>query len=336
MQAYVIHKTGKPSSLTISDQPEPTPQPGWVKVKVSHIGLNYAEVLSRRGQYSWAPPRPYIPGMEAVGEIVAVGEGVPTSRIGEQVIAGHQYGSYAEYMVVRDYLAVPIVEALSLEENAALMVNYMTAWIALVELGRMRKDDVILIQAAAGGVGTAAVKLAKASGCYVIGTAGAKHKVELLQSIGTDLAINYRQQDFYEEVKQQGLGVDLVLEVVGGEVFRKSVDLLKPFGKVLVAGYASIPLKKWNPLTWWPAWRDAPKVSIGKMAEKSMGIAYTHIGYQIDSPEVIKHTFGAMRDFVAQHQIKPVVGKVYDFDQMPEAHSYMESRQSCGKIVIKL
>lgn len=336
MKAYLLTKSGKPEVLKVSEVPTPAPGAGHVLVKVSHIGLNYAEVLSRRGQYSWAPKRPYIPGMEAVGKIVAVGEGVPETRIGQKVIAGHQYGSYAEYMVVKDYLAIPAPDFLTEEESASLLVNFMTAWIALMQLGRMRAGDTVLIQAAAGGVGTAAVKLARAQGCHVIGTAGSDDKVQLLREFGAHHAINYRKQDFFEEIKKAEGGVDLVLEVVGGEVFRKSVALLRPFGRVTVAGYASIPLKKWNPITWWPAWRDAPKMSISQMAEHSLGIAYTHIGYQIENPQVVQDNFGAMLDFIKAHEIKPVVGKTFSFDEMPQAHAWMESRQSHGKIVIRL
>lgn len=336
MKAYLLKKSGKPEVLKVSEVPTPSPASSHVLVKVSHIGLNYAEILSRRGQYSWAPKRPYIPGMEAVGEIVAVGEGVSKDRIGQKVIAGHQFGSYAEYMEVKDYLALPAPDFLTEEESASLLVNFMTAWIALMQLGRMRKGDTVLIQAAAGGVGTAAVKLALAQGCHVIGTAGSDEKVQLLKDIGVHHAINYRKQDFYKEIKQAEGGVDLVLEVVGGEVFRKSVALLRPFGRVTVAGYASIPLKKWNPLTWWPAWRDAPKMGISQMAEHSLGIAYTHIGYQIENPEVVRENFSSMLSFIKEHKIKPVVGKVFPFGEMPEAHAYMESRQSHGKIVIRL
>ncbi len=336
MKAYQLTKTGKPKVLKISEAEKPAPEKDEILIKTEAIGINYAEILSRKGQYQWAPEKPYIPGMEAYGEIVAIGSEVKSYKVGDRVICGGQYGSYAEYFCTKEWLAFPGIKGFSAEENAALLVNFMTAWVALVKQGRLAKGEQVLIHAGAGGVGSAAIKLGKALGCKVYATAGSDEKVELMKSLGADIPINYRTQDFVQTLNKQGVkSVDFVLEVVGGEVFKKSIELLHPFGRLVVAGYASIPFKKWNPFTWWPTWRDAPKAQIMYMAKKSIGIYATHIGYLTGNEEVAKQVVGEMYDFVSKNQIKPLVGKTFDFDQMAQAHAFMESRKSTGKIIVK-
>jgi NADPH2:quinone reductase len=222
------------------------------------------------------------------------------------------------------------------DENAAFLVNYMTAWVALIKLGKIQKEEKVLIQAAAGGVGTAAVQIAKAVGSEVFGTASEPAKLELLNRLGVDHPINYRTDDFYDYIKSNSEGMDVVLEMIGGEVFKKSLALLNPFGRMVVAGYASIPLKKWNPLTYWPAWRDAPKVNVQNMAIGSYGILATHIGYLTSNPSITINEWSDLLAFCQKHQIKPIVGHTFSFDQIPEAHALIESRRSTGKVVIRV
>ncbi|MBV6646662.1 MAG: zinc-binding dehydrogenase [Cyclobacteriaceae bacterium] len=336
MKAYPLTRFGKANTLKIKEVADPEPQAGEVKVKVSHIGINYAEILSRRGQYRWAPKRPYVPGMEAFGEVVALGEGVMKTNVGDQVIIGGQYGAYAEYHCVPEYMAFPALGHLTDEENAAVMVNFMTAWVALVKLGKIAARENVLIQAAAGGVGTAAVQIAKAFDCHVFGTASRAEKLELIKSLEADHAINYEEEDFLTYLKERGAKMDVVLEVVGGEVFRKSLAALGPFGRMVVAGFASIPLKKWNPITWWQTWKQAPKVNIMEMAKASHSMAATHIGYLTYDQQVTESAWEEMSTFIIRKKLKPVVGKVFDFDQLPAAHEWIESRKSVGKAVIKL
>ena len=337
MKAYLFHRPGPPESLRISEVPHPgPPAPGHLLLRVRAIGLNYAEVLSRKGQYSWAPKRPYIPGMEVVGEVVEVGEGVAPGRLGSLVIAGMQYGGYAEYVHVPDFLAFDAVPGYSLAENAALLVNFMTAWVALFKQARVQAGECVLVQAAAGGVGSAAIKLLKAQGCRVVGLAGGPGKVALVQSLGADLALDYTRPDWDAQVRAAGMAPDAVLELVGGDIFRKSYALVNPFGRIAVAGYASIPLHMWNPLTWWPAWRDAPKAQVMPMAKRSIGMHATHIGYLIQDPALIKACYGEMAAFVAAHQLRPLLGPSFPFTEMAAAHRQMETRGTTGKVVLTI
>ncbi len=336
MKAYILKKSGGPEVLKISEAPEPVCNHDEVKIKLLAIGINYAEVLSRKGKYSWAPKRPYILGMEGYGEVVKIGKDVKKVKVGEKVIAGAQYGMYAEYVSVKEHLVFKSIEGLTEKENAAVLVNFMTAWVALLKLARIHKEDKILIQAAAGGVGTAAIQLAKSIGCSVLGTASKPEKLELIKKLGADHAINYANEDFDEYIKENVGDVDVVLEVVGGDVFRKSVNALAPFGRVVVAGYASNPFSKYNPFSWYKTWKNAPRLGIMDMAINSMSLAATHIGYLTANRQVSESEWAALSGFIKDHNLKPVVNHVFSFDQLPEAQRLMESRQSSGKIVVTL
>ncbi len=324
--------------LQVSDLAEPLAGPGEVRVRIETIGLNYAEILSRKGLYRWAPKLPYVPGMEAYGVIDAVGEGVDQRRVGEKVLVGAQFGCYAEAVVVPEVQALPAVDFFSSEENAAFLVNYMTAWVALFEMARLRRSDAVLVHAAAGGVGSAAVQLAKRFGCSVFGTAGSDAKIELLEKLGVDRAVNYRRQDFETALREEtdGRGVDVVLELVGGEVYRKSLNLLAPFGRIVVAGFASLALNRWNPLSWWQAWRALPRARLLDMGVHSYGVLSTHLGYLLNEMAVLRQSWEALGSFVERHQIRPVIGATFRFDEVARAHELMESRRSFGKIILHI
>jgi len=271
MKAYVLNKAGNADVLKISDINPPSVGLDQVRVQIETIGLNYAEIQSRKGLYGWAPKRPYIPGMEAFGKISAIGEEVSHLEIGTPVIVVGQFGCYAEEVVVPVSQILPAFDIFNPAENAAFAVQFMTAWVALFEVCRMRATDRVLIQAAAGGVGTAAVQMAKALGCEVFGTASKDSKLDLIRKLGADHPINYHTNDFVEFIREKtdGQGVDVILEVVGGEVFRKSMDVLNPFGRLVVIGFARLNLNKFNPFSWWKTWQDIPRVKIDAMATAS-------------------------------------------------------------------
>jgi NADPH2:quinone reductase len=336
MKAYQLKKSGDPDSLRISEVDEPTPANDEVKIAVKAIGINYAEILSRRGQYRWAPPRPYIPGMEAFGTVVEVGADITRYKVGDKVICGGQHGAYAEFLTRKEYLTFPAIEDFSAEQNASTLVSYMTAYVALIKLARMKAGDRVLIQAAAGGVGTAACQIALASGGEVFGTASRQDKLDMLAEMGVHHPINYQSDDFLRYIKERSPGVDVVLEVVGGEVYQKSLQALSTFGRLVVVGYASIAYKKWNPLTWYTTWKNAPKVDVMDRAKASSGVMATHIGYLTENREVAEAAWNELRSFIGEHKLKPVVGKVFSFEDMSSAHRWVESRKNVGKTVVTL
>jgi NADPH2:quinone reductase len=330
-----LRATGRPSVLAVSDLPEPVPGAGEVRVRLAYSGINYAEILSRRGLYSWAPKRPYILGMEGAGVVDQVGNGVDPARVGREVMVGTQYGCYAEKVVVPGERAIPAIESFTMEENAAFPVNYMTAWVALAELARLAEGEKVLVTAAAGGVGTAAVQLASRFGCEVYGLVGSREKQDLVRSLGAREALSYRDSDCFERLGALSGGVDVVLETVGGRVYRESQSLLNPFGRIVVAGFAGLDLKRWSPLSWWRTWRDLPRARVGEMAEASTGVLATHLGYLLNEPARLQAIFERLRAFVSAEGIKPVIGKVIPFEDVAEAHAFVESRMSVGKVLLK-
>ncbi|MDH3270439.1 MAG: zinc-binding dehydrogenase [Gemmatimonadota bacterium] len=338
MRAWRLTRTGAPEVLQLTHVPSPVPAAGEVIVEVDAIGVNYAEVLSRKGLYGWAPKRPYVPGMEAVGTIVEVGAGISPARIGEVVLCGMQFGAYAERIALPSRRALRSIQGFSLDENAAFGVNFMTAWVALMEMARLRPGDRVGITAAAGGVGTAAVQIAAAHGCHVVGMAGSDEKLGTVASLGAASTASYGSPGFETRLAEAAPDgrLDVVLEVVGGEVFDVCLSRLDHFGRLVVVGYAGLDYSLWNPLSWWRAWRGAPRLDIKHAAEASIGVLATHIGYLLPDEERMMSIWSALTTFTARHGLRPVVGRVFAFEELPEAHRFMESRESVGKLVVRV
>ncbi|MGB1778437.1 MAG: quinone oxidoreductase family protein [Longimicrobiales bacterium] len=338
MRAWTLRRSGPPKVLELTDVPDPELGSGDVLIRVEAIGINYAEVLSRKGLYGWAPERPYVPGMEVAGRIEVIGPDVVGRSVGERVLCGMQHGGYAERVVVRANRALPAPDHFSMDEAAAFGVNFMTAWVALTEMARLRPDDRVAITAAAGGVGTAAVQIASAFGCDVVALAGSEEKLELTRSLGAAYTVNYRAPDFESSFDSitADRGLDVVLEVVGGDVFRACNARLANFGRLVVVGYAQLDYTKWNPFSWWRAWRDAPRIKVMDAAVASTGLLATHIGYLLPDEERLLGVWSALSDFVAAHDLRPIVGSTWAFEELPEAHRFMESRASTGKLVVRV
>ena len=337
MRAVVLEKTGPPGVLSWTEVPEPEPGPGEIRVRVRAIGLNYAEVLSRKGLYGWSPKRPYVPGMEAAGVVDRVGDGVDRT-LGERVMVGTQFGAYAEAVVVPSAQALPWVPGLSDVEAAALPVNYMTAWVALAVLGRPRAGETVTISPAAGGVGTAAVQIARGMEARVVAMAGSAAKLERVHALGADATVCYREEGFRRELARSvgDGGIDVAVEMVGGDVFRAVRDAMAPFGRLVVAGYASLDYRWWNPLSWWRAWRGTPRLALSDQFRRSLGFYATHLGYLLDDPDRLTRIWRELADFLNRHGIRPQVGHVLPAEEIAQAHHLMESRESYGKIVLTL
>ncbi|MDP3981102.1 MAG: zinc-binding dehydrogenase, partial [Chlamydiota bacterium] len=264
------------------------------------------------------------------------GSNVKNRQIGEKVIVAAQYGCYSEYVVVHEDLVLPAMADLTAQENAAFAVNYMTAWIALFKLARLQPEDSVLIQAASGGVGTAALNLARSYGSYLYATAGTDEKVRYLQKLGAHTAINYCKEDFERVIREKTKGVDVIIEMIGGNVFKKSLRLLLPFGRIIVMGFASFNLNKMNPLSWIKTWRDIPRCNISDMSTRSYGIMSSHLGYLLPNTELMHKTWLELVTYTLKHQIHPLIGSVFPFKKMAEAHTVMQSRRHTGKIVIQM
>jgi len=182
------------------------------------------------------------------------------------------------------------------------------------------------------------VQIASRHGCDVLALAGSDAKLERVRALGAAHTLNYREPDWRRRLAEatRERGVDVALEMVGGDVFRAVRDTLAPFGRVVVAGYAELDYTLWNPASWWRAWRGIPRMGLGRMLERSNGILSTHLGYLLDDPARLAAVWAKLSAFVATHALRPQVGHVLAFEDVAEAHRLMESRGSYGKIVLRV
>ncbi|HEY0590249.1 MAG TPA: zinc-binding dehydrogenase [Thermoanaerobaculia bacterium] len=336
MKAVLLTRHGGPEVLTIADVPVPEPQPGEVRVRVEFIGVNFAEVLSRRGVYGWAPKLPYVPGMEASGRVDAVGEGVSSFRGGERVIVGAQHGTYAELICIpaRRVLAAPA--DFSPQESAAFAVNYLTAWIGLMEMARLRPSDTLLVTSAAGGVGSAAVAIGSRLGARVIGAAG-RGKGDAVLARGAAVALDYDDPGWELQLADatRNLGVDVALDNAGGPIYRAVVRNLAPMGRVVMSGASAAFPRSRNPLARLAALRDLPRPSVFDMVRRSYGVMNFHVGHLLDAGVVGPHWRNLVR-FVTEHGIRPVIGQELPFEEIAAAHRALEERRNIGKVVVRV
>ncbi len=341
MRAIVLEKTGKPEVLKVKDVPTPdiTNQDELI-VKLSYAGVNYADILSRKGQYSWAPKRPYVPGLEGYGIIEKVGNNVKNYHPGDKVIVVARNGTYAEYIKVTEEQIIPAVDFFSPEQNAAFAASYMTSMVGLYQMARVRPREKILVQAAAGALGIATVQLAKAMGLKVAGTASRPEKISFLkEKLEIDLAINYVEKDFRKEIMQwtNNRGVDVVLESVGGKVFKNSIDCLSPMGRIVVVGATSINYSFLNPFSLIKAWRDIPRINVIKMIRNSYGVLGLHLGWLFTKDkEELMPIKDQLLKIIKNNKIAPVIDTIFPLEKIAEAHRRIETRKNIGKIIIKI
>ncbi|MFX0125091.1 MAG: zinc-binding alcohol dehydrogenase family protein [Candidatus Hodarchaeota archaeon] len=341
MKAIVLTKLGGADVLKVQDIPKPSiNNPNDVLIQMKYSGINFAEILARRGLYKWVPAKKgFILGMEGSGVVEEVGNEVTSYNVGDPVIVARGFGCHAEYIALEEKYIFPAIPRFTLEQNAAFTGSFMTAYIALVKMARAESGETILVQAAAGALGTATVILAKALGLKVAGTASSTEKITTLQNLGIDLAINYSKANFKESIMEwtDHNGVNIVLESVGGKVFRESLQCLSPMGRLIFVGLSSLRFNKFNPLTWWPTYKLIPKVNLLNMLGRSQGILAFHAGRLLDDNyREIRGLFGDLVDLADQHKIYPIVGRIFPLDEITNAHRMIESRKNIGKLLLKI
>ncbi len=332
MKAILLTKYGNPSVLKITEVEKPEIGPHDLLVKIHYAGVNYADLLSRQGLYSWAPKLPYILGLEASGIVEQIGEKVSKFKVGDPVIVGKNSGGYAEYISVHEDYALSPPSNYGLKESASFVATFFTAWLALTEMARVRTGEVLLVQSGAGGVGTAAIKLGNALGLKVYGTTGSPHKMDFIEKLG---AIPLSYSDFDKKIGEKP---DAVLETMGGEVFKKSMAILAPMGRLVSIGGTSIQVNKYNPLSLFRAWRALPRVSFKDLLRNSKGFMGIHVGYLRKFPERIREPWDALTTLVEQKDIRPVIDEegIFPLENAKDAHRYIHDRKNKGKVLLKI
>ncbi|MCV7413204.1 oxidoreductase [Mycobacterium florentinum] len=332
MRAVVITKHGDPSVLQVQQRPDPpAPGPGQLQVAVRAAGVNFADHLARVGLYPDAPKLPAVVGYEVAGTVAAVGDGVDPGRVGERVLAGTRFGGYAETVNVAASDSVVLPDALSFEQGAAVPVNYATAWAALHGYGSLRRGERVLIHAAAGGVGTAAIQFAKAAGAEVHGTASpAKH--QKLAEFGVDRAIDYRRDGWWKDVGPY----DLILDALGGTSLRRSYNLLRPGGRLVGYGVSSLQEGEKRSLR-----RAAPQVLSmlrGFNLMDQLSASKAVIGLNMlrlwDDRGTLEPWIAPLTQALHDGTITPIVHAAVPFDEAPTAHRILAARENIGKVVL--
>ncbi len=336
MRQIVTTKTGGIDVLQVQEKPDPQPKPDEVVVKVHAAGLNFADILARQGLYPDGPAKPCVMGYEVSGVVESVGENVSPALIGKPVVAMTRFGGQSEKVVVLEKQLFEKPESLSFEQAAAVPVNYLTAWALLVVMGGLRKSESVLIHNAGGGVGLAALDIAKKIGATTYGTASpGKH--EFLRQRGLDHPIDYRNQDWLPVLKQLtgGRGVELVIDPIGGGHWKKSYAALRTTGRLGMFGVSTASANGLTgKLKMIKAAVQMPRFHPLGLLNKNRGVFGLNLGHMWHEPEKVAEWVQAIMGGITEGWIQPFVDKSFPFDQAGEAHAYMEARKNIGKVVL--
>ena len=336
MRQIVTTKSGGVDVLRVEEKPDPKPGAGEILVDVRAAGLNFADILARQGLYPDGPKKPCVMGYEVAGVISAVGEDVDSSIVGTEVLAMTRFGGQSDKVVVQEKQLFEKPASLSFEEAAAVPVNYLTAWALLVVMGGLRKDESVLIHNAGGGVGLAALDIAKHIGAKTYGTASpGKH--EFLRKRGLDHPIDYRNQDWLPELKKltNGRGVELVIDPIGGDHWKKSFAALRHTGRLGMFGVSVASANGLaGKLKMVKAALQMPRFNPIALINKNRGAFGLNLGHMWHEPEKVEEWVEAIVRGIEDGWIKPHVDKAFPFAQAGDAHTYMESRKNIGKVVL--
>lgn len=337
MRALVITGHGGPEVLKVQEVETPTPKAGEVRVKVRFAGLNFSDVMARQGLYPDAPPPPCSVGYECSGEIDAVGEGVPASRVGERVIAMTRFHGQAEYVCVPAAQSLVMPEGMSFEQGAAFPVVGITAYHMLFRVAHLRPGMKVLVHMAAGGVGITALQLCRTvEGITTFGTASpAKH--DTLRAEGCTHPIDYRNKDYAEEVRALtgGKGVDLILDPLGGRDWRKGMSLLRPAGMLIAFGFANMTSGETRSIL--HVVREGVQIPLFTplgLMDKNHAIAGVNIGHLWSELDMLAEEMQALVKLFAEGHVKPHIDSVFPFERAAEAHARLTGRQNVGKVLL--
>jgi NADPH2:quinone reductase len=321
MHAIVVEQTGGPEVLTWQERPEPRPGPGELTIRVTASGVNFADIQRRRGGYRGGPP-PFVPGLDCVGTVLALGAGVTEFRVGERVAAFPEDGGYTEIARAKTVLTYALPDGVS-DEAASASTMLVTAYNLLTMVVRLQRGESVAISAAAGGVGTIAIQMARALGAgTIVAVAGGAEKVTVAREAGADVTIDHRADDVPARVKSAvgEAGVDVVLDSVAGPMFAALFPVLAPFGRYAVYGMAS---------------GEPGRVASNDlhMANRAV-LGYSTGGYRAARPAALRPGMQAAFDLVARGAVKVLVGASYPLREAAEAQRFVESRASHGKVLL--
>lgn len=336
MQQIWIRKKGTPEVLQIREAPLPVPANGEVRIRVEAAGVNFADIMGRMGLYRDAPAVPYVPGYEVSGTIDAVSQGVTGLKEGDSVLALCRFGGYSDVICVPYRQVFKRLEWMNALDGAALPVNYLTAYIALVVMGSAHQGDRVLIHNAAGGVGLAALEICKIIGAKTYGTASpSKH--ERLLNKGLNYPIDYHNMD-YERVildmtRQQG--VDVVLDPLGGKNWKKNYRILRPTGRLIHFGVSSmVSGKKRSLVRALGALTALPRYTPLRLMQANKSVAGINLAHMWDEVDLVREWMDQIISWYDEALFRPTIDQTFPFKKAVEAHHYLQDRQNFGKVLL--
>jgi|SRR5882672_1681473 len=322
MRAVEISKPGGPEVLRPADRPKPTPKDGEILIKVAAAGVNRPDVLQRSGNYAVPPDASDLPGLEVAGEVVSPGK---TFKVGDQVCALVHGGGYAEYCVAPEVQALPVPKGLSLVEAASLPETFFTVWGNVFDRGRLAPGETLLVQGGSSGIGVSAIQMAAAMGNRVFATAGSDDKVAACKRLGAAEAFNYKTQDFENEIKKitGGKGVDVILDMVGGDYVPKELNCLAEDGRLVFIAF----------LRGMKTEMDIMLVMRKRLTITGSTLRPRPVAFKGALAKSLREKIWPL---IERGKIKPEIYKTFPLEQAADAHRLMESSQHIGKLVLIL
>jgi NADPH2:quinone reductase len=323
MRRIEISQPGGPEVLQLGEIERPQCAVGTVLIKVAAAGINRADIVQRQGFYPPPPGAPDTPGLEVAGEIVEVGEGVEQWQPGDRVCALLSGGGYAEYALAVATECLPVPAAMSMSEAAGLAETVLTVWANVFQRAALRPGEKFLVHGGSSGIGTTAIQMVKQHGCQVFATAGSAEKVAFCEQLGADRAINYRQQDFLEilQAETDGAGVDVILDMVGGDYVDRNIQLAAVEGRIVNIAYL-----------------QGSKVEANLMPLMLKRLTLSGSTLRARSQEFKAALVAEVRaqawPWIEAGQVKPVIHQVYSFADVADAHRVMEASTHIGKLVL--
>jgi len=338
MRQVWITKAGPPEVLQVKEAPDPVPKAGELRVRVEAAGVNFADIMGRMGLYPDLPGIPIVVGYEVGGRVDAVGDGVDRGWMGRDVFAMTRFGGYSDVVTVPENQVFARPNGMSAETGAAIPVNYFTAYMLVVVMGGLRRGETMLVHSAGGGVGIAATQLAKNLGATVIGTAS-KGKHEFLRGIGVDHLIDYTKEDFEQRAREitAGRGVELILDAVGGDSFKKGYRSLSATGRLGMFGMSSAATGKQRSVTSLlrtiasMPWLQFTPISL---IDKNRGVFGVNLGHLWGEVTRIRGWAGDLLDLWAKGVVRPHIDKTFPFAEAAAAHHYIQDRRNLGKVLL--
>ncbi|MDT0303190.1 NADPH:quinone oxidoreductase family protein [Streptomonospora wellingtoniae] len=324
MKALRVHETGEPTDvLRVEEVEDPRPGPGQVLVRVRSAAVNFPDALLCRGMYQVTPPLPFTPGVELCGDVAELGEGVSGVEAGARVVGGTDLpaGAFADYALMSADAVLPAPAALTDDEAASLFIGYQTGWFALHRRAHLREGETVLVHAAAGGVGSAAVQLAKAAGARVVGVVGGPRKAETAAALGADVVVDRRSEDFVAVVKEYtgGRGADVVFDPVGGESYQRSTKCIAFEGRIVVVGFASGTI---------------PAPGLNHALVKNYSILGLHWGlYRQRAPETVPEAHRRLTELADRGLVKPLVSERLGAAELAAGVQRLAAGDTVGRLV---